>query len=398
MTSQEKIDQYVMQTYGRFPVTFVRGEGCLLWDDQGKSYIDFLAGIAVCGLGHANPEVAEAVCAQAKKLLHVSNLFYTEPQARVAELLVQNSFADRVFFCNSGAEANEGALKLSRLWGKAFKDGAHEVVTIKGSFHGRTMATLSATGQEKIQKGYDPLVSRFKYAPWGDLEAITAAVDEKVCAVMLEPILGEGGVVPPPEGYLSAVRRLCDKTGTMLIFDEIQTGLGRTGKLFAHEHFGVKPDVMTLAKGLGNGLPVGAVCATSEAAALFQPGSHATTFGAGPLIMEAARVVLETLLRPGFLERVQQAGKKLRKGLEGLCNKYPGHKLETRGLGLMRALLLPTPGAVVVKKMLQRGFVINCTQDKILRFVPPLIIDDAHIDALIGALDEMLAAGDIAAG
>ena len=398
MNAKQKIDNYVMQTYGRFPVCFTQGNGCILKDDTGKEYIDFLAGIAVCNLGHAHPAIAKAVCDQAAKLLHVSNLFYTEPQARVAELLVENSFADRVFFCNSGAEANEGALKLARLWGKSMGKGHFTVVTAKNSFHGRTMATLSATGQEKIQKGFDPLVQTFKYVTWGDLAELEATVDESVCAVMLEPVLGEGGVMPPPEGYLKAVRDICDKKGAMLIFDEIQTGLGRTGKLFAHEHFGVTPDVMTLAKGLAGGLPAGAVCATQQAADLFHPGAHATTFGAGPLIMEAARVVLETITAPGFLERVVLAGDNLQAGLDSLVAKHPGHKLGTRGLGLMRGLLLPTPGAPVVQKLLDRGFVVNCTQDTVLRFLPPLIIEDAHIDALIENLDDMLATGEIPTG
>lgn len=398
MNAKQKIDKYVMQTYGRYPVCFTEGNGCILKDDTGKEYIDFLAGIAVCNLGHAHPGIAKAVSDQAARLLHVSNLFYTEPQARVAELLVENSFADRVFFCNSGAEANEGALKLARLWGKANSKGHFTVVTAKNSFHGRTLATLSATGQAKIQKGFDPLVKEFKYVTWGDLAEMEAAVDDTVCAVMLEPVLGEGGVMPPPDGYLNAVKDICGKNAAMLIFDEIQTGLGRTGKLFAHEHFGVTPDVMTLAKGLAGGLPAGAVCATQKVADLFQPGSHATTFGAGPLIMESARVVLETITNPGFMDRVVQAGEKLQKGLLGLCGKHPGHKLGTRGLGLMQGLLLPVPGAPIVQKLLEKGFVVNCTQETVLRFLPPLIIEDKHIDALLKTLDDMLATEEIPTG
>jgi acetylornithine/succinyldiaminopimelate/putrescine aminotransferase len=250
----------------------VRGQGATLYDDQGRSYTDFLAGIAVCNLGHAHPGVSRAVCNQALKLTHVSNLYYTEPQAQVARLLVEHSFADRVFFCNSGAEANEGALKLARLWGKREKQGAHLVITMRGSFHGRTLATLSATGQKKIQEGFEPLLPEFRHLDFGDLAQLERSLDERVCAVFMEPILGEGGVVVPPPDYLAGVKELCRKRRALLIFDEIQTGLGRTGRLFAHQHYQVTPDVMTLAKGLANGLPAGAVCATERVAGLFSPG------------------------------------------------------------------------------------------------------------------------------
>jgi predicted acetylornithine/succinylornithine family transaminase len=389
-TAAEKIDQFVMKTYGRSPVTFVRGKGCKLWDDQGKEYLDFLAGIAVCNLGHAHPGVTEAVCQQAAKLTHVCNLYYTEPQAEVAELLVKNSFADRVFFCNSGAEANEGAIKASRLWGKKYLNGAHTVITMAGSFHGRTLATLSATGQEKIQKGFDPLVPRFKQVTFGDLDALAAALDKDVCAVLLEPILGEGGVLTPPAGYLSGVRELCAAKKIMLIFDEIQTGLGRTGRLFAHEHFGVTPDVMTLAKGLANGLPAGAVVVRQEVADLFAPGTHATTFGAGPVIMAAAAVVLKTLVSKGFLEKVRESGAYFREKLEGLVQAYPDKCETVRGMGLMQGLVLKGAGAGLIGELLSRGFVVNCTQEKILRFVPPLIVQKAEIDALIQTLGGIL--------
>ena len=386
----KKTDQYVMGTYARQPVTFVRGQGVRLWDDTGKEYLDFLAGIAVCNLGHAHPAVSQAVCNQALALTHVSNLFYTEPQARVAQLLVENSFADRVFFCNSGAEANEGALKLSRLWGKKHLNGAYGVITIQGSFHGRTLNTLSATGQAKIQEGFEPLAPGFKYVPYGDLEAVRDAWEENTCAVLVEPVLGEGGVVVPPEGYLTGLRELCDQRRALLIFDEIQTGLGRTGRLFAYEHSGVAPDVMTLAKGLANGLPAGAVLARQEVAELFAPGKHATTFGAGPVVMAAAAEVLSALTAPGFLERVREVGGYFRRRLEELAGGHPDKARQVRGLGLMLGLELKAPAGELVGRLLERGFVVNCTQERVLRFLPPLIVSKEDIDALIAALDQVL--------
>ncbi|MFH1036400.1 MAG: aspartate aminotransferase family protein [Pseudomonadota bacterium] len=390
-STQDKIDRLVMNTYGRNPVTFVEGRGCQLTDENGKTYLDFLAGIAVCNLGHAHPGVAQAICNQALKLTHVSNLYYTQPQVRVAELLVENSFADQVFFCNSGAEANEGALKLARLWGKEKLGGAFTVITMQGSFHGRTLATLAATGQVKIQKGYDPLLSEFRHVPFGDLAALEKVMDERVCAVLMEPVLGEGGVLVPPPEFLKGVRQLCDRRGALLIFDEIQTGLGRTGRLFAHEHFGVAPDVMTLAKALANGLPAGAILANRQAASLFGLGAHASTFGAGPVVMAAAGVVLEQLTAPGFLEGVRQNAAYFHDRLVELATQYPGVVKGLRGLGLMLGLELAIPGAPLVKELLARGFVVNCTQETVLRFLPPLIVSQNEIDALIGALGQVLA-------
>ncbi|MFH1058194.1 MAG: aspartate aminotransferase family protein [Pseudomonadota bacterium] len=391
-TAAQMIDRLVMNTYGRTQVTFVEGSGCELKDSDGKSYLDFLAGIAVCNLGHAHPGVAEAICRQAGMLVHVSNLYYTEPQVRVAELLIDNCFADRVFFCNSGAEANEGALKLARLWGKEKLHGAHAVIVMEHSFHGRTLATLSATGQDKVQKGYDPLVAEFRRAPFGNLEAVAALMDEGVCAVLTEPVLGEGGVVLPPDGFLAGLKDLCDKRGALLIFDEVQTGLGRTGKLFAHEHFNVTPDVMTLAKALANGLPAGAVLARQEVADLFHPGSHATTFGAGPVVMAAAGVVLETLTAPMFLELVRETGAYFVGKLRDLAAKHPRVVKGVRGLGLMLGMELGIPGGPLAKRLMEMGFVVNCTQDTILRFLPPLVVTTAEIDALLAALDQVLAA------
>jgi predicted acetylornithine/succinylornithine family transaminase len=388
---KSKIDRYVMNTYGRSQVTFVRGQGAMLYDDQGKAYHDFLAGIAVANLGHAHPGVSQAVCNQVLKLSHVSNLFYTEPQARVAELLVNNSFADRVFFCNSGAEANEGAIKLTRLWGKKHLNGAYEIITMHNSFHGRTMKTLAATGQPKVQKGFDPLAPGFKYAPFGDLAALKEVATDQTCAVMVEPVQGEGGVRVPPDDYLPGLCAFCAERGLMLIYDEIQTGLGRTGKLFAHEHWNAPPMVMTLAKGLANGLPAGAILASGEAAELFTPGTHATTFGAGPVIMEAARVVLETLTSPGFLAETAQKGQYFKQGLEKLAQAHPDKVAEVRGLGLILGLELKGAGVPLVQELLARGFVANCTQDKVLRFLPPLVVESEQIDALVSELDQILA-------
>ncbi len=393
MNAAQLIDKYVMNTYARAPITFVRGQGCQLWDEQGKQYTDFLAGIAVVNLGHAHPGVTEAICQQAGQLVHVSNLYYTEPQARVAELLVENSFADKVFFCNSGAEANEGALKLARLWGKEKKNGAFTIITMERSFHGRTLGTLSATGQDKIQKGYDPLVPRFKHVPYGDLEAVKAAWDEHVCAVLVEPVLGEGGVVVPPTGYLAGLRELCDKQGALLMFDEVQTGLGRTGKLFGHQHFGVVPHVMTLAKALANGLPAGAVLADAEAAKMFGPGSHATTFGAGPVVMAAATVVLENLIHGGLVEHAQAVGFYFKTRLEELAAKHPGVVTQVRGLGLLLGLALNREAGSLVARLRDMGYIVGATQDTVIRFVPPLLVSRDEVDGLVAALDQVLGQG-----
>ncbi len=292
-------DGAIAATYKRFPIVLVEGSGASVWDSDGRRYTDFVAGIAVCNLGHAHPAVAEAICRQAKRLLHVSNLYYTVPQTELAAWLTAHSFADRVFFCNSGAEANEAALKLVR---KYFNDrgetGRRRVVAMERSFHGRTFATLSATGQAKVRQGFEPVLAGFEFVPFNDIEALARAVDDQTAAVVLEPVQGEGGVRPPAPGYLQAVRALCDGAGALLVFDEIQTGIGRTGKLFAHEHFGVRPDIMTLAKALANGLPIGAMLATEKAAAAFGPGSHASTFGGSPIVTAAALQFKNRVTRP----------------------------------------------------------------------------------------------------
>ncbi|MDA8138723.1 MAG: aspartate aminotransferase family protein, partial [Desulfobacteraceae bacterium] len=335
-------DQHIANTYARFPLALVKGQGCTVWDDQGKSYVDFVAGIAVCNLGHAHPALVETISAQAKTLWHVSNLYYTQPQTELAAWLTEHSFADRVFFGNSGAEANEAAIKLAR---KYFKDNGtperFRIVSMKQSFHGRTMATLSATGQEKVRKGYDPILEGFDFVPFNDIEDLSCAIGPATCAVMLEPVQGEGGIVVPGKEYLAQVRRLCDEAGCLLIFDEVQTGIGRTGKLFAYEHFGIAPDILTSAKALGNGLPIGAMLATQKVAASFVPGAHASTFGGTPLVTAVALKTLKILTEEGILDQVEEKGSYLRQQLEKLKSKHPIIQ-EVRGLGLLVGARLNT--------------------------------------------------------
>jgi acetylornithine/N-succinyldiaminopimelate aminotransferase len=389
-SSSSLADKYMFQTYGRFPLTLVRGEGCRVWDEEGKEYLDFVSGIAVCALGHSSPLVSEALEEQARTLVHVSNLYYTKPQTELAQLLVENSFADRVFFCNSGAEANEAAIKLVRRYSEEnFGSDKYGIISMTNSFHGRTMATLSATGQAKIQKGYDPLLNGFKFVPFNDLSSLEKAVDNSVCAVMLEPIQGEGGVVCPHPDYLKGVEEICRARNLLLIFDEVQVGMGRTGKLFAYEHYGVTPHIMTLAKALGNGLPIGAMLSTEKLSNAFGPGSHASTFGGTPLVTAVAKAVLKSLLEDGWMDNCRQMGEYFKGRLEDLGERHSLIK-EVRGLGLILGVELDRPGAPIVDACTERGFLINCIQDKVLRFIPPLIIGKKEIDLLVGALDEIL--------
>ena len=388
-TTQARADRYMFQTYGRFPVTLVKGDGCRVWDDEGKKYLDFVAGIAVCSLGHGSPVVCRALKEQCEKLVHVSNLYYTEPQTDLAQLLVENSFADRVFFCNSGAESNEAAIKLARKYSmEKFGPDRHVIISMDNSFHGRTMATLSATGQSKIQAGYDPLLQGFRFVPFNDVAALDEAMDKDVCAVMLEPIQGEGGVVCPAPDYLKQVRTLCSEKGVTLIFDEVQVGMGRTGKLFAHEHFGIAPDIMTLAKALGNGFPIGAMLSTDEMGQAFGPGSHATTFGGTPLATAVSKAVLQSLLQDGWVTNAEKMGEYLKSGLNSLAEKHETIK-EVRGLGLIIGVELHVPGAPVVEACRQKGFLTVCAQERVLRLVPPLIVGKEEIDLLLEALDNI---------
>jgi len=387
-----KADTYMFNTYKRFPITLVKGDGCKVWDEKGNEYIDFVGGIAVCALGHSSPIVSKAIYEQSKKLVHVSNLFYTQPQAELAQILVENSFADRVFFCNSGAEANEAAIKLARRYSKEkFGPAKYAIITMENSFHGRTMATLSATGQEKIRIGFDPFLEDFRYIPFNDLDTLNTAIDSSVCAVMLEPIQGEGGVVVPDSDYLKGVKEICQKHDVLLILDEVQAGMGRTGRLFSYEHFGIVPDIMTLAKALGNGLPVGAMLATEKLADAFGPGSHATTFGGTPLITAGALAVVKNLLNDGWIENAKTMGDYFKNQLANLQKQYNIIK-DIKGLGLILGVLLDRNGADIVNACMEKGVLINCVQGNILRFVPPLIITKNEIDRLITCLDEIFKA------
>jgi acetylornithine/N-succinyldiaminopimelate aminotransferase len=374
MTTAELADKYLMQTGRRLPVTFVRGRGCLVYDDSGREYLDLVAGIAVNLLGHAHPEVAAAVAAQANTLIHASNLYFTEPQVELAQRLVELSFPSRVFLCNSGAEANEAAIKIARKWGGRNRGGAFEIITTHGSFHGRTLATVTAGGQHKYSDPFKPLPDGFVHVPYNDLEAIKTATGEQTVAVMLEPVMGEIGIIPAHAGYLSAVRKWCDAHDLLLILDEVQTGLGRTGRWFAHQHHGITPDVMTLAKGLGGGVPIGA-CLAAPRADVFEPGDHGSTFGGNPLACTAALTVLAVIERDGLVGHAAEMGEMLHAVLLGLGAK------EVRGLGLMQAVEFAEPRAKAFQKAcLDAGLIVNAVDDNSVRLVPPLIITGAEID------------------
>ncbi len=382
---------YLAGNYRRFPVAFVRGKGSRLYDEEGQEYLDFTAGIAVCSLGHAPEAVAKAICEQAQKLIHVSNLYWTEPQARLAQILCENSFAEKVFFCNSGAEAIEAALKLARRY--AWKNHGPEkikFVALERSFHGRTFGALSATGQPAYWEGFKPLVPGFVHIPPNDLKALKEAVDEKTCAVILEPILGEGGVIPLTKEFLETARELCHKHQALLIFDEIQVGLGRTGRLFAYQLYGIEPDILTLAKALAGGIPLGAMLAKEEVMSALEPGTHASTFGGNPVACAAGIEVLKALLKPDFLKEVELKGKALRQRLLTLAEKFPSLVAEVRGVGLIQAMELTIPVASVVEALFERHILANGIQERVLRFTPPLTIAYREIDALYRALQEIM--------
>lgn len=387
----EKGDKYIMRTYGRYPLVPVKGEGCWLWDADGKKYLDFLAGVAVNNLGHCHPKVVAALQKQAAQLIHCSNYYYVPGQIELAELLCTHSFADRAFFCNSGAEANEAAIKLARKYSREkFGEDRFEIITALSSFHGRTMATVSATGQEKVQKFFDPLLHGFSHVPFNDADALRKAITPNTCAVMLEPIQGEGGVVVPSAEYFSQVRQICDERKLILIFDEVQVGMGRTGKLFAHEHFGVAPDIMTLAKALAGGAPIGTMLAREEIAESFGPGTHGSTFGGNPLVTAAGVAAVRVLLEEGVLNHAEEAGEYLHGELNRLKAKFP-FVTDVRGIGLMLGMELSIPASAVVKKALDRGLLLNAAQDRVLRFVPPLIVSKSEIDEMIAILSDILA-------
>lgn len=385
-------DAVLVGNYGRYPIGITKGTGCLLTDEDGKEYKDFLAGIAVCSLGHCHPRVTAAIKDQAERLMHVSNLYYTEPQTRLAELLVANSFGDKVFFCNSGAEANEAAIKMARIHSLKEKNS---IISLTGSFHGRTMATLAATGQPKFGEGFEPLPAGFSSAPFGDIAALESLIDPSTCAIICEPLQGEGGVRPLKKDYLKGIRALCDKHGLLLIFDEIQTGVGRMGTLFAYEQFGVEPDIMTLAKGLAGGMPIGAVIARDEIAASLLPGTHGSTFGGNPVCCAAAVAVLEVILDKDFLPKMNTTADYLSKELNKIVLSFPELFKGERGMGLLRGLVMTDMGAKrggeIVNLMLGRGYLINFAGGVALRFAPPLIVSRDECDGLVATLREVLA-------
>ncbi|WP_027365172.1 acetylornithine transaminase [Desulfotruncus alcoholivorax] len=383
-------DKYVMHTYGRIGMAPVRGQGARLWDADGKEYLDFVGGLAVDSLGHCHPAVVNAIREQAGQLMHVSNLFYIEPQAKLAELLVQNSCFDRAFFCNSGAEANEGAIKLARKYAwKKHGPGKSEIITAIQSFHGRTLATVTATGQAKYQQGFEPLVPGFKYVPFNDQAALAESIGPQTCAVLLEPVQGEGGVNVAAAEYLTAVRELCDRNGALLIFDEVQCGLGRTGEFFAYENFGVEPDIVTLAKALGGGFPIGAMLAKAEAANGFAPGDHASTFGGNPLACAAGLAAMQAMLEEGVVENCARVGAYFKGKLNDLAGKYDFIK-EVRGLGLLLGMEMTIEGGSIVNSCRERGLLINCVNNNVLRFIPPLIIDTSDVDRALDILETVL--------
>jgi predicted acetylornithine/succinylornithine family transaminase len=392
MTTEELIalsDQYIMSTYKRFPIVLTRGLGVHVWDNDGKSYLDLVGGIAVCALGHSHPRVVEAVKRQVELLTHVSNLYHIENQIHLAQLLVENSCLDKIFFCNSGAEANEAAIKLARKFASEKMEGKYELITMQDSFHGRTLATVTATGQAKFHSGFAPLPEGFRYVPYNDLAALDAAVTDRTCGVMVEPIQGEGGVVIPAPGYLQGIRKICNERGLLMIVDEVQTGIGRTGTLFACEQEEVVPDMITLAKALGNGFPIGALLAVKEVAAAFIPGSHGSTFGGNPLATAAGIAVMETILDEEILTNCGRVGEYFLNRLAEVKEKNDRIR-EVRGRGLIIAVELTVPGADIVLKCMKRGLLINCTGGNVLRFVPPLILTKTDVDKALGILSEVL--------
>ena len=386
--------KYIINTYGRqagkTPI-LVRGSGTIVFDDGGKEYLDFVGGLAVNALGHCHPAVVKAAKDQLDNLIHTSNLYYTEPQVELARCLVENTPAAKAFFCNSGAEANEAAIKIARKFGKA-KDNVqrYEIITALDSFHGRTMATLTATGQEKFHKGYEPLLPGFRHAVFNDLDSFLAQLNDHTCAIMIEPIQGEGGVHVATQEFMQGLRQLCDEHDLLLIFDEVQCGLGRTGKLLAAEYYGVEADVFTLAKALGGGLPIGAMLCKERVAVAFLPGDHASTFGGNPVACAAAIAVLNELMKKGFLSEVELRGSYLREALLALQGRYPGLIKEVRGRGMILGMELNGDGLKVQQYCADQGLLINCIAGHILRFLPPLNVKQEEMDKALVILEEGL--------
>jgi len=383
--------KYLMNTYGERAICLVRGEGCRVWDSDGREYLDFLSGISVNNLGHCHKAIVSAIKKQAETLIHCSNLYLIEPQIELAKKLVENSFADKCFFANSGAEANEGAFKLARLYSNTkYGAGRHFIISMMGSFHGRTLATLSATGQSKVQAGFEPLVGGFVFAEFNNIDSVRRLADEKTCAVIVEPVQGEGGVVPADKKFLEDLRSLCNEKDLILIFDEVQCGLGRIGTNFAYEYFGVTPDVLTLAKSLGGGAPIAALLARQPFADVFTPGKHAHTFGGNPLVCAAALAFVTELFDKNFAQRTAVTGAYFRSQLLLLREKYEIVK-NVRGLGLMIGLELSIPGKDFVMRCSQKGLLVNCTCETVIRMLPPLIVTHDDCDRAISILDKSLA-------
>ncbi len=386
----EQTDKYYLPVFGKNQIALDHGKGCKLYDVEGKEYTDFLAGIAVKCLGHAHPAIVQAISDQAGKLIHCSNLYYTEIQAKAIKVISEVSGFERVFLCNSGAEANEGALKLARKYGVAKSTEKFKIISAVHSFHGRTMATLTATGQDHYHEGLSPLPVGYEYVPYGDIIALEEAMDENVCGILLEPIQGEGGVHVPTNEYLLKARALCDKYDALLIFDEIQSGICRSGKWFAWEYSGARPDVLTMAKAIGGGFPMGAFVTTERLAHVFSPGDHGSTFGGNPLSCAAAYASLTTMKAMNLEQVAAETGTYFKMQLEEVQKQFPNKIMEVRGKGLLLGMELAKAGAPIVKGCLERGMIINCTADTVLRFVPPLIISKKEIDALMNVLKEVL--------
>ncbi|MFC7393798.1 acetylornithine transaminase [Scopulibacillus cellulosilyticus] len=391
MSNQQLTDtQSLMSTYNRFPIAIAKGKESFVWDTEGKRYLDYTSGIAVCNLGHAPDEVKEKVEQQLNQLWHCSNLYHIPQQEQLAEQLVKRSCFDQVFFCNSGAEANEAAIKFARKYSQKVKQQeAFEIVTFSQSFHGRTLAALSATAQEKIKTGFAPLVEGFRYLPYNDFEAIDQLANGKTCAVLLELVQGEGGVIPADKDWVEKLAETCKKEGLLLMVDEIQTGIGRTGTLFAYEQYGIEPDVITLAKGLGSGLPIGALLAKAEAAKAFDPGSHGSTFGGNPLVAAAGLATLETIEQYDILKTAQENGKYLKKQLEALKDKFNNQILSVRGKGLLLGLVTKTDAINIVNKAKEKNVLILTAGQNVVRILPPLTTDRTEMDMFISVMEEI---------
>ncbi len=388
----EETEKYYLPVFGRYPMVMELGQGCRVWDNEGNEYVDAFAGIAVNSLGYNHPVLVKAISEQASKLMHCSNLYYTEIQAKALRMVAEATGMDRIFFANCGAEGNEGAMKLARKYGVSKAPTKYKIISADESFHGRTFDTLAATGHDYYHVGYGPLSPGHVLVPYGDIKALEAQMDDDVCAVLLEPIQGEGGVHVPPDEYLQQVRALCDKHDALLIFDEVQTGVARTGKWFAYMHSGVKPDILTFAKGIGGGFPVAGFAVPERLAHVFKPGDHGGTFGGNPLACAAVYATLTTIKSEGLVDKVAEKGEYFKNELRKLQEKYPDKVTDVRGCGLMLGMEVAGEGKPIVESCLANNVIVNCTAGNVIRIVPPLIISKEEIDIVVAALDKALAA------